>query len=139
MIDLLVIGAGLSGLMAGIAAARQGAHTRIVATGVGALLWTPGTIGVLGYLPDRQGPVRSPLETLDALGRIWPQHPYTLLDARELRQHLETFRELTYALGLPYVGAADGGNLLLPSPSSSSPAAVISPPCIWPRPWTQPT
>jgi len=46
MTELLVIGAGLSGLLAAISAAREGKRTRIVATGMGAMHWTPG-----GYSP----------------------------------------------------------------------------------------
>jgi glycerol-3-phosphate dehydrogenase subunit B len=127
MTDLLVIGAGLSGLMAAITAARQGMRTRIVATGMGAMHWTPGTIGVLGYLPGEKDPVKAPLEALDALAQARPGHPYTLMDADALRQSLDAFAELAASLGLTYHGAEDGGNLLLPSPAGAPRPVYLAP------------
>ncbi len=127
MTDLLVIGAGLSGLVAGIAAARQGARTRIVATGMGAMHWTPGTIGVLGYLPGGKDPVKSPLDALDSLAQARPRHPYTLLDAAALRKNLDAFVELAESLGLTYHGAEDGGNLLLPSAAGATRPVFLAP------------
>ena len=127
MTDLLVIGAGLSGLVAAITAARQGMHTRIVATGMGAMHWTPGTIGVLGYLPGEKDPVKAPLEALDALAQARPGHPYTLMDADALRQSLNAFAELAASLGLVYHRAEDGGNLLLPSPAGAPRPVYLAP------------
>ena len=127
MTELLVIGAGLTGLMAAIAAARQGARTRIIATGMGSLLWTPGTIGVLGYLPGEDEPVQSPFDALDALRQRRPRHPFALLDAQTLRQSLDAFRELVQSLGLPYRGAEDGRNLLLPSPVGAPRPVFLAP------------
>ena len=60
MLDLLVIGAGLSGLTAALVAADAGQRVRVIATGMGSLHWTPGTLDLLGYLPDGT-PVDTPL------------------------------------------------------------------------------
>ena len=127
MTELLVIGAGLSGLLAAISAAREGKRTRIVATGMGAMLWTPGTIGVLGYLPGEKTPVKSPFEALDALAQARPGHPYTLLDADILRKNLDAFMGLAASLGLNYSGAEDGGNLLLPSAAGAARPVFLAP------------
>ncbi|MFZ2488616.1 MAG: FAD-dependent oxidoreductase, partial [Anaerolineae bacterium] len=47
--DLLVIGAGLSGLMAAYTAARAGQRVQVVTKGLGSMHWTAGTVDVLGY------------------------------------------------------------------------------------------
>ena len=67
MIDLLVIGAGLSGLMAAHHAAKAGLSVRVIAMGMGALHWDAATIDVLGYLPDNGEAVHHPLAQLAAL------------------------------------------------------------------------
>ncbi len=73
MLDLLVVGAGLSGLMAAYTAALAGLRVRVVSKGLGAMHWTAGTIDVLGYTGDGQRePVRNPLK---ALGGFLQEHP----------------------------------------------------------------
>ncbi len=52
MLDLLVVGAGLSGLMAAYAAAQAGLQVRVVAKGLGALHWSAGTIDLLGLYDE---------------------------------------------------------------------------------------
>ena len=127
MTELLVIGAGLSGMLAAISAARQGTRTQIVATGMGSMHWTPGTIGVLGYLPGENDPVKAPFDALDALAQARPGHPYTLLDADSLRKSLDDFAALAASLGVKYQGAENGGNLLLPSPAGAPRPVFLAP------------
>jgi len=128
MSDLLVIGAGLAGMMAGIAAAQKGLRARIVATGLGATHWHAGTIDVLGYLPGEDAPVKSPFAALPALIAARPGHPYALLGEDGLRRALDEFRALTEALGLPYRGAVQAdANLLLPSPAGAPRPAFLAP------------
>ena len=128
MVDLLVIGAGLTGLLAAVVAAREGMRTRLIATGLGSMLWSPGTIGVLGYLPQRyRDPVRSPWDALPKLLQTRPQHPYALVDPDILRDYLITFQELTAALGLIYSGEENWRNLLLPSALGAARPVFLAP------------
>ena len=118
MLDLLVVGAGLSGLMAAYTAALAGLRVRVVNKGLGAMHWTAGTIDVLGYTRDGQRePIRNPLEALDGFLQEHPEHPFALLKLDQISDTLSTFVALTEELGIPYVGADDSQeNLFLPSP-----------------------
>ncbi len=115
--DLLVIGAGWSGLLAAYTAAQAGLRVQVVAKGLGSMHWSAGTVDVLGYGaegPDR--PVKQPLEAIQALSATQPNHPYALLGAHQVQGALDVFKALAGELGLPYAGAATAGdNLLLPS------------------------
>ena len=125
MIDLLVIGAGLSGLMAAYHAAKAGLSVRIIAKGLGALHWDAGTIDVLGYLPGSDDAVVRPIEQRASLD---PSHPYNLVDAADVRVALEQFAALTEKLQLPYRPAAVAGeNILLPSPLGAARPVFLAP------------
>lgn len=121
MLDLLVVGAGLSGLMAAYAAARQGLSVRVVGKGLGTLHWSAGTIDLLGYLAsDQQDPVLHPLETLAGYLDEHPEHPLAHLQPDQIAETLDSFVALASEIGVPYVGAENGqDNLLLPSPAGA--------------------
>jgi glycerol-3-phosphate dehydrogenase subunit B len=136
MLDLIVIGAGLTGLMAAYAAAKAGLEVKVIAKGLGALHWSAGTVDVLGYYPDESTPVVLPLQTIQELIKARPQHPYALLDETELIEALSSFVALTQEIGLPYGwrhGAGrvalriDQENLLLPSPVGAARPTFLAP------------
>lgn len=123
MLDLLVVGAGLAGLSAALAAAEQGMSVRVVARGMGALHWTAGTLDLLGYLPGNPIAVAAPFEAIDAL----PQdHPYRQLGADSLRTSLETFRRWMREAGATWRGDGER-NMLLPSPAGAVRPAWFAP------------
>jgi glycerol-3-phosphate dehydrogenase subunit B len=127
MFDLIVIGAGLSGLIAAYTAARGGKQVKIVTKGLGATHWHAGTIDVLGYYPGSATPVQRPLETLRELVSAQAQHPYAILDGT-LSDALENFVALTRELGLSYTGATSpGDNLWLPSPVGAARPTFLAP------------
>ena len=79
--DVVVSGAGLSGLAAAAMLAQAGRQVQVIARGHGFTHWAAGGIDVLGRLPagDEMGagePVERPLE---ALGRLPDGHPYSLV------------------------------------------------------------
>ena len=113
MLDLLVIGAGLSGLTTALAAAEAGLTVRIVAKGLGALHWSAGTIDVLGYLPGAPFAVEEPFA---AIAQLPERHPYRILGAERVAASLRRFQTLIAQAGLDYTGAPDlARNQLLPS------------------------
>ncbi|HSN77491.1 MAG TPA: glycerol-3-phosphate dehydrogenase subunit GlpB [Anaerolineae bacterium] len=115
--DLLVIGAGWSGLLAAYTAAKAGLQVQVVAKGLGSMHWAAGTVDVMGYTSEEMSrPVQQPLEAIQGLAATHPDHPYALLGAEQVQTALDTFKSLAAELGLPYSGAATAGdNLLLPS------------------------
>ena len=113
MLDLLVIGAGLTGLFAAYTAARAGLRVRVVARGAGSTHWHAGTIDLLGYLPNGQDAVAN---WAQALPELPPAHPYRLLGVDAIAQALDQFQRLVAAAGLPYVRAGGGMALTASSP-----------------------
>ena len=85
--DLIVIGAGLSGLMAAKTAVEAGAKTLIIGKGTGSLCLFSNTIDLLGNLPEG-------MKIADGL-RLWirnhPQHPYSKLSWEKIEQALSSF------------------------------------------------
>ncbi len=128
MVDLLVVGAGLAGLMAAYTATQAGRRVQVISKGLGALHWSAGGIDVLGYYPDAQTPVQRPLEAVAELAKVQPSHPYAHIGERGVRETLRQFVELTEELALPYVGAANGEeNIWLPSPAGASRPTGLAP------------
>ncbi|NOX61762.1 MAG: glycerol-3-phosphate dehydrogenase subunit GlpB [Chloroflexi bacterium] len=125
MLDLLIIGAGLSGLMAAYAAAQKDLRVRVVSKGLGALHWSAGTIDALGCVPGESEMVRRPRERLPDLPA---DHPYRLLGEDAVFSALSEFATLAENMGLPYVGAAaEGENLRLPSPAGAPRPVFLAP------------
>jgi len=138
MLDLLVIGAGLSGLFAAYTAARSGLRVRVIAKGMGTTHWHAGTIDLLGYLPGEQSPVANWVEAVPELPAA---HPYRLLGVDAIRTAVVEFQRLVSGAGLPYESAAsshlagtagssgwrDGGNSLLISPVGAPRPVYLAP------------
>lgn len=92
--DVVVIGAGLSGLMAALGARRAGADVAVVAEGGGALELSSGNIDLLAgeWVALAEG------------------HPYRLLGSDGVRQGLDGFLAAARAIGLPYIEDVDQQN-----------------------------
>ena len=104
--DVLVIGAGSSGLAAAAMLAEAGQQVQVIARGHGFTHWAAGGIDVLGRLPagDEAGagePVERPLE---ALGRLPDGHPYSLVGEGALLAGIGHVRALTDRAGIELVG-----------------------------------
>ncbi len=108
MRDIIVIGAGLAGLMSGLALADAGRRPLVLAKGQGATHWTSGTLDVWGAA---EGGLR---EAVQALLAERPQHPYARAGLDGLEAAIERFRALAEAARYPYVGSLDR-NVLLPT------------------------
>jgi len=111
--DIVVVGGGLAGTTAAIAAAREGASVRILTHKESTLRSASGLIDVLGYLPDTEsatrGPLQNPYGHLDALP---DDHPYSIVGEAKIRDAFELFDTLT---GDQYLGGHTDANALLPT------------------------
>jgi glycerol-3-phosphate dehydrogenase len=127
-LDVLVIGAGLAGLVAGWQASKLGKKTHVISKGWGATHWGSGCIDVLGYLPGiSDDPVISPANSLPALIESNPIHPYALIGTGEIEQSLTEFQSLCEQAGYPLQGSIDH-NWLLPTA-----LGAIRPTCLAPQ------
>ena len=98
--DVIVVGGGLTGLFAAIAAARRGRKVLVVTKGVGCIAIGGGTIDVIGY--DAKGvALGSPLEGLSGLAR---NHPYSLIGRQTVEEAVQAFLSLCEQEGYPYRG-----------------------------------
>lgn len=107
--DLIVIGMGLSGLMAAKTAAEYGKKVLIVGKGMGSLCLFSNTIDVLGS-------ITKPLKLKEGLSR-WtknhPEHPYSKVGLEKIEEALSSFLSLFPS---PYsFQAIDQMNCLLPT------------------------
>jgi len=90
--DVLVVGGGLAGAVAALAARAAGREVVLVRSGPGATAWSGGAIGVapdLDALPtDHLRDRRSPLESARRLAARRPDHPYARLGVAALEEAL---------------------------------------------------
>ncbi len=107
--DVLVIGGGLAGTTAALAAAERDVQVRLITYKQSTLRHASGLIDVLGYTSDGSGPLVDPFEALEALPRA---HPYSRVGVDAVREALLFFDSIT---GDRYAGAHTDANALVPT------------------------
>lgn len=113
--DVLVVGGGLAGMTAALAAARAGADVRLLSHKENTLRSASGLVDVLGYPPGdgthspEAGPLSDPFAALDDLP---DDHPYSVVGEAAIRDGLALFDEVTAET---YRGGHTDANALLPT------------------------
>lgn len=121
MHDLIVIGAGLSGLSAALTAAQAGLRVRVVAKGMGALHWSAATIDLFGYSATGEA-VEAPLSELAKLSL---PHPYARARSENVQEALSWFQAEVGQSGMEYIAKANGDG------SSSAASTPTEAPNTW--------
>jgi anaerobic glycerol-3-phosphate dehydrogenase B subunit len=113
--DIIVIGAGIAGLITAWRAGLQGRKINIITKGWGATYWNTGCIDLFGYQPpDYLKMVDSPKGFLENFINSNPEHPYALAGLSALENAVQSFLKLCQDSNYPYHGSLDT-NILLPT------------------------
>ncbi|ARS90456.1 glycerol-3-phosphate dehydrogenase subunit GlpB [Natrarchaeobaculum aegyptiacum] len=127
--DVLVVGGGLAGATAALAAAREDVRVRIVSATQSTLRQASGLIDVLGYPPDGAGTEDPIVDPFDAIADLPTGHPYERVGADAVRDALEFFDRVA---GDAYAGSHTDVNALVPTyagrvkPTARYPAATAA-------------
>jgi glycerol-3-phosphate dehydrogenase subunit B len=118
---VIVIGAGLAGLVAANRLAAGGAAVTLLTKGIGGLQLGQGSVDVLGYAPDR---VTNPILTLSAIASARPEHPYAAIGAAPVHAGIEYLKALLPDL---LVGDAEANYQLPTAVGAIRPTCLVSP------------
>lgn len=109
--DVFVVGGGIAGMTAALAAAEQGVTVRLARKKKSTLRQATGLGDVLGYVGGSLVP--DPFEALEELPE---QHPYSIVGESALRAGLDRFDAVT---GEAYRGGQTDHNALVPTPGGT--------------------
>jgi len=112
--DVVVVGGGMAGATAALAAARTGASVRLVSYKKSTLRQASGLVDVLGYVPDGGdvGPQRPVANPFEALAELPDDHPYSVVGEECVRDAFDLFDDVVGGL---YVGGHTDANALVPT------------------------
>jgi glycerol-3-phosphate dehydrogenase subunit B len=120
--DLIVIGMGLSGLMAAKTAVEAGHKVLIIGKGIGSLSLFSNTIDVLGTIPK----TTKINEGLSQWTQDYPEHPYSKLGWERINEALFSFRSL---FSPPYsFETVEDRNCLIPTGAGTFRPTYLIPP-----------
>ncbi len=123
--EVVVIGAGLSGLAAASFLAEEGVRVGVIAKGGGFLHFTSGCVDVLGRTTGGK-PVSDLPASVDELIARAPFHPYALTGTHHLLEGLHRFQAMMTEADLDFVGDAQA-NLTLPTAIGSTRVTCLAP------------
>ena len=120
--DVIVIGAGLAGLLAAVHAVKAGARVRLIANGWGQQIVSPGWISVCDRADD------DVIAEVRGYAALHPDHPYALAGLDALVCALDLFQDIAEEIGEPVVmRPRDGHNLRLPTMLGAIQTPLLAP------------
>lgn len=126
-LDVLVVGAGLAGLISAWQAARQGKRVRLISKGGGSLYWHAGCVDVLGYHGGgNRHQVEALGEAVQQRIRENPAHPYALAGWEKINQAIDALKALCDLAGYPLRGSLER-NWMLPTALGTARPTCLAP------------
>lgn len=124
--DVVVIGAGLSGLFAALTSVSRTSRTIVLARGIGNISSSDGYIGMLGYNPDTgNSDIKNPIAEIEKLIEKRPEHPYSSVGRAMIQESIDFFLKTLSEIGMPYSGSVEK-NLMMPTSAGTFiPAAFV--------------
>jgi glycerol-3-phosphate dehydrogenase subunit B len=122
--DVIVIGAGLAGLVAATVSVQEGLRVLLLAKGIGCTHLTSGCIDVLGRLDEAD--VSCPRSALSTLLANHPDHIYGRVGVTSLEEALFYFRRQCEQAGWPYLGSLEE-NWWLPTAVGTARPTCLAP------------
>lgn len=99
--DTIIIGGGLSGLVAGIKLQENGQRCAIISAGQSALHFSSGSFDLLGKLQDGTD-VDNPI---DSIGNLNSNHPYSYIGRDAISEYADDFIKMMKRAGVNLVGS----------------------------------
>ena len=121
--DVIVIGSGMAGLIAGAAGAQRGKKTTLLSKGGGTLVIGGGIVDILGYTEAGKA-ILSPGAAVE---QAQEAHPYAKLGLENVKQAAKFLQEICEQEGYAYVGDLEH-NQWVPTA-----AGTLKPTCLVPR------
>ncbi|WP_338826870.1 anaerobic glycerol-3-phosphate dehydrogenase subunit GlpB [Neomoorella thermoacetica] len=124
--DVLVIGTGLSGLIAAATAADYNKKVIIISEGRGNLYAASGFIDFLGYYPrETRVPLKETRSAIQELITREPEHPYVIAGEDIIQKAFYYFTRLMKKIGYPYFGKWDQNRFLPTAIGAIAPTAMV--------------
>lgn len=123
MAKVIVVGAGIAGLLSACFAAQKGHEVKVLSFGQGALTVAGGIIDVFGY--DNDG--NQIADPLAHITKLRGDHPYALIGAAQVEAALEAFKALTASQGYSYLGDGHHNQAVPTAIGSFKPSCLIPP------------
>ncbi len=125
--DLLIMGGGLTGLVAARRARGAGLRTVVVAEGPGSLPFTSGALDLLAVYPTETKRYReNPWEALSELIETEPEHPYGRVGLRKVRAAVEDFFPYLEAGPLGYYRRGEQNMAIVTGAGTIKPTYAVS-------------
>lgn len=125
--DLLIVGGGLTGLVAAWRARQAGLKTVVVAQGPGSLPFTSGALDLLAVYPTETKRYReNPWEALSELIEREPDHPYGRVGLRGIRAAVEAFFPYLESSPLGYYRRGEQNMAIVTGAGTIKPTYAVS-------------
>ncbi|RPJ00547.1 MAG: anaerobic glycerol-3-phosphate dehydrogenase subunit B, partial [Deltaproteobacteria bacterium] len=124
--DVIIVGSGLSGLMAAKTAADHGFKTMVLSKGLGMMHLFMGGVDLLGYYPEESMEMLESVRPgLENLIETHPDHPYGKVGIEDIDNSLKAFSGLFDPKDYHYTGFPEQNTLLPTGIGSMKPSYLI--------------